>query len=302
MKKNVTFKNRMIDMAGDLYLPSGFDGNKKYAAIAIAHPGSSCKEQTAGIYAEKLAKNGFVTLAVNAGYQGESGGDPRYIEDPAARMEDIRSAIDYLVSVPYIDDERIGALGICAGGGYVVNVAMTERRIRAIGTSAGANIGGLYRGEDAGAAIQMLQQLGKQRTAEAQGAEPMIVQWVTDEQKDAADIDLREAYEYYRTPRGQHPCSPNKLRYISMANILAFDPFHMVEKLLTQPLQIIVGDNAGAFGSYNTGKELYERAIASKEKDLYIIEGASHYDLYDDPETTDKAVGKLTEFYRRNLK
>lgn len=302
MKQSVTFKNREINVAADLYFPTDFNEKGRYASVVIAHPGSSCKEQTAGIYAKKIADNGFITLAVNATYQGESGGIPRYIEDPAARMEDIRSAIDFLVSLPYIDAECIGALGICAGGGYVVNVAMTERRIKAVGTSAGANIGGLYRGNDTDAAIKMLEQVGRQRTAEAQGAEPMIVQWVTEEQKDATDIDVREAYEYYCTPRGQHPNSPNKLRYISMANILAFDPFNMVEKYLTQPLQIIIGNNVGAFGSYNTGKELFEKATASKEKDLYIIENASHYDLYDDPETTDKAVAKLTEFFRENLK
>lgn len=300
MKQSITFKNRSIDVAADLYLPADFDENQKYAAIIIAHPGSSCKEQTAGIYARKLAENGFVTLAVNASYQGESGGEPRNIEDPATRMEDIRSGIDYLVTLPYVDAERIGGLGICAGGGYMVNVAMTERRIKAVGTSAGANIGSVYRGPDPEAAIKMLEQIGQQRTAEARGAEPLIIPWITPEQKTAEDIDVREAYEYYCTPRGQHPCSPNKLRFISLANVMAFDPLHLTDQYLTQPLEIIVGDKVGAFGSYNTGHELYKKA-ASKEKDLYVIEGTSHYDLYDDPQTVDKAVARLTEFYRKNL-
>lgn len=105
------------------------------------------------------------------------------------------------MTLPYVDDERIGALGICAGGGYVINVAMTERRIKAVGTSAGANIGGVYRGEDTDTAIKLLEQIGRQRTAEAQATEPLIVPWVTEDAKDAENIDLREAFQYYLTPR-----------------------------------------------------------------------------------------------------
>ena len=301
MKKNVTFKNRTIDVAADLYLPTDFDEKKKYAAIITIHPGSSCKEQTAGIYAEKLAKNGFITFAVNASYQGESGGEPRYIEDPATRVEDIRCAADYLTTLSYVDENRIGALGICAGGGYVINAAMTERRIKAVGTAVGANIGRVNREGGQEATIATLEMIGKQRTAEARGAEAMIVPWVSDENKDADDIDLREAYEYYRTSRGQHPNSPNKLRFTSMGAVIAFDAFHMVEKLLTQPLQIIVGAKGGIFGSYGDGKDLYARA-ASKDKDLLVFEDATHYDLYDNPVYVDPAVNKLAKFFDKYLK
>ncbi len=300
MKKNVTFKNRVIDVAADLYLPTGFDENKKYAAIVVVHPGSSCKEQTAAIYAGKLAEQGFVTLAVNASYQGESGGEPRDIEDPATRVEDIRCAVDFLTTLPYVDEERIGGLGICAGGGYIVNAAMTERRIKAVGTSVGANIGRVNNEGPAEEVVKVLEMIGRQRTAEARGAEPLIVPWVVAESKDAEDIDLREAYEYYLTPRGQHPNSTNKLRFISMASVIAFDAFHMVDKLLTQPLQIIVGAKGGVFKSFQDGKELYKRA-ASKEKDLLVFENASHYDLYDNLEYVNPAVEKLTGFYRKYL-
>lgn len=301
MKKNVTFKNRAIDVAADLYLPPNFDENKKYAAIITVHPGSSCKEQTAGIYAGKLAENGFVTLAVNASYQGESGGEPRHLEDPATRVEDIWCAVDYLVTLPYINEERIGVLGICAGGGYAVNAAMTERRIKAVGTAVGANIGRLNREAGQEATIATLEMVGKQRTAEARGADALIVPWVPDENKEAADIDLREAYEYYRTPRGQHPNSPNKCHFTGMGAIIGFDAFHLVDMLLTQPLQIIVGSQQGAFGSNRDGHYLYEHA-ASKEKDLLVMEGASHYDLYDNPRYVNPAVERFTEFYRKNLK
>lgn len=139
--KSVTLRNRTWDVAANLHLPQDFDENWKYPAIVCVHPGSSCKGQTAGIYAGKLAEEGFVTIAFEASYQGESGGEPRYIEDPATRVEDIRCAVDYLTPLFFIDENRIGVLGVCAGGGYAVNAAMTEHRIKAVGTVVAANIG-----------------------------------------------------------------------------------------------------------------------------------------------------------------
>ncbi|MFA6083782.1 alpha/beta hydrolase [Mucilaginibacter sp.] len=119
-----------IKVAGNIYYSAWFDAHK-YAAIITIPPAGGTKEQTAGTYARKLAENGFVTIAIDASYQGESGGEPRYKEDPIARVEDIRGAIDHLTTLPYVDENRIGVLGICAGGGYAVSAAMTERRIKA---------------------------------------------------------------------------------------------------------------------------------------------------------------------------
>jgi fermentation-respiration switch protein FrsA (DUF1100 family) len=302
MRKSVTFKNGNLNIAGHLYLPEGFDENKKYPAIPCVHPGSSCKDQTAGIYAEKLAKLGYVTIAFDASYQGESEGEPRYIEEPSARVEDIRCAVDYLTTLDYVDEDRIGVLGVCAGGGYAVNAAMTERRIKAVGSVVGANIGRLNREGDP---IKALEAIGQQRTAEARGAEPMITNWIPRsheerEQAGITDIDVTEAVDYYTTPRGQSPNSPNKLNFTSMGSVIGFDAFHLVEELLTQPLQIIVGSVKGAFGSYKDGHELYNRA-ASEKKDLLVVEGASHYDLYDQPEPVNQAVAKLEAFYQENL-
>ena len=128
--QGVTFKNNGIDMAGNVYFPAGFDNSRRYAAIVSVHPGGGVKEQTAGLYAQKLAGQGFVTLAFDASHQGASGGEPRFLDDPMKRVGDIYSAVDYLTSLPYVDANRIGALGICAGSGATVKAAMTERRIQ----------------------------------------------------------------------------------------------------------------------------------------------------------------------------
>lgn len=302
MRKSVTFKNNQLNIAGHLYFPEEFEENKKYPAIVCVHPGSSCKDQTAGIYAGKLAELGYVTIAFDASYQGESEGEPRYIEDPAARVEDVRCAVDYLTTLHFVDENRIGVLGVCAGGGYAVNAAMTERRIKAVGTVVGANIGRLNREGDP---IKLLEEIGRQRTAEARGADPMITNWIPNNQEERekagiTDIDITEAIDYYTTPRGQSPNSPNKLKFTSLESVIGFDAFHLVEELLTQPLQIIVGSVQGGFGSYKDGHELYNRA-ASEKKDLFVVEGASHYDLYDQPEPVKQAVEKLNAFYKENL-
>ena len=299
--KTVTFTNRTWDVAAELHLPADFDESRKYAAIVCVHPGSSCKGQTAGLYASKLAEQGFVAIAFDASFQGESGGEPRYIEDPATRVEDVRCAVDYLVTLPYIDEEKIGVLGVCAGGGYAVNAAMTEHRIKAVGTVVGANIGRLNREGDV---IAALEAIGKQRTAEARGTEPLINNWIPNstEERDAAgitDVDVSQAVDYYRTPRGQNACAPNKLRFTSVGSVIAFDAFHMVEELLTQPIQIITGSVPGAFGSLKDGQELYARV--KSQKDLFVVEGATHYDLYDQPEPVAKAVAKLVPFYKKHL-
>lgn len=307
-QQKVTFKNRQWDVSAILQFPENFDLNKKYPAIVCAHPISSCKEQTSGhIYGKKLAEAGFITLAFDASCQGESGGEPRFLEDPALRVEDFRCAADYLTTLDYVDENRIGVLGICGGGGYAANVAMTERRFKAVVTVVGANYGRLMREGDytAGAAIRTLEMVAAQRTAQARGADPLITVYAPNshEERLAAgmmDIDIEEAVEYYRTPRGGHPNSPNHLRFDSLDKAMAFDAFHLAEYLLTQPLMIIIGDKVGAFGSYRDGYELFNKA-ASTKKYLHVVKGASHYDLYDQPQATSEALEYIIPFFKENL-
>lgn len=202
--KAVRFKSKTWEVAADLRFPKDFDEKQKYPAIVCGHPISGCKEQTAGIYAEKLAEQVYVTLAFDASFQGESGGEPRFLEDPAARVEDFRCAVDYLVTLDYVDENRIGALGICGGGGYAANATMTDHRIKALGTVVAANYGRLMREGDLSpdADLQTLKAIGEQRTAEARGAEPKITTYIPNspeerEQAGINDIDIVEAVEYY---------------------------------------------------------------------------------------------------------
>lgn len=306
--EHVRFKNRTWDVAADLRLPKDFDATKKYPAIICAHPISSCKEQTSGsVYAERLTEQGYVTLAFDASHQGESGGEPRHLEDPATRVEDFRCAVDYLVTLDHVDEDRIGCLGVCGGGGYAANATMTEHRIKALVTVVGANYGRLMREGSLtpDAAVDTLEAIGRQRTAEARGADPLITTYIPDSQEERRqagvdDIDITQAIDYYKTPRGQNPNSPNKLRFSGLAAAIGWDAYHLAEVLLTQPLQIIVGDVPGAFGSYRDGFELFDRA-RSRKKDIFVVKGASHYDLYDQPFAVDQAFEKITPFFKNNL-
>ena len=306
--QSVTFKNRTWDVAATLRLPEGFDAGRKYAAIVCAHPISSCKEQTSGaVYGEALTKAGFITLAFDASTQGTSSGEPRFLEDPATRAEDFRCAVDYLVTLPYVDEEKIGVLGVCGGGGYAVSAATTDHRFKAVGTVVAANYGRLMREGDMSpdAALQTLEAIGRQRTAEARGAEPLIVGYIPGSEAERAkagmdDIDIVEAVQYYTTPRGQQPGSPNKLRFTSTGAAVGWDAFAFTEKLLTQPLHIVIGAVPGGFGSYRDGFELYGRA-RSQHKTLQVVPDASHYDLYDQPEATGQALAQLVPFYKKHL-
>ncbi|MEJ6979996.1 alpha/beta hydrolase [Pedobacter sp. P351] len=298
---SVTFNNNGITMAGNLYLPANMDKTKTYPSIVVVHPGGGVKEQTAGLYAKHLSEAGFITLAFDASYQGASGGEPRFLDNPLNRVGDIYSAVDYLTTLSYIDANRIGAMGICAGSGATVKAAMTERRIKALATVSGVDVGAAgRRGWDGKANIDpivTLEAVAKQRTAEANGAATMYVPYVPEVGDTTAPKDLQEAAVYYRTPRGQHPNSTNKLLFTGLAYGILFDGFGQADKLLTQPLLIIAGSEAGSLWQ---SEELNQKA-ASKDKELFIVKGATHMDLYDIPEYVAPAVSKLKQFYSKNL-
>ena len=304
--KKVNFKNGSINIAGNIYFPKGFNEKEKYAALVIVTPGSNVKEQIGAFYGERMAERGFVVLAFDPSYQGESGGEPRDLEDPAARVEDIRCAVDFLTTLPYVGENRIGVLGVCAGGGYAVNAAMTEHRIKAVGVVVPVNIGRARRqgSSSANGIVETLAAVGKQRTAEARGGDLRREKWIPDSPEEAeangiTDPDTLEAVDYYRTPRSYNKNSTNRRLFRSTAAMMGFDAFHLVGELLTQPVQVIVGGRLGTTFSFSDGKTLWEQA--HNKKDFFVIDGAGHYEMYDQPCYVEQAVTKLEAFYKEYL-
>ena len=304
--QSVKIKTTYWDIAADLYFPSNFDESRKYPAIISAHPIGSCKEQTAGnVYGKALADAGFVVIAFDRSTQGQSGGLPRYTEDPAMAVEDFSRVTDYLVTLPYVDADRIGVLGICGGGGYAINATMIERRIKTLVSITGVNYGRLclegFSGFDP---IAQMEAVAQQRTAEARG-EALKVDLFVPPSMDAAvqagitDIDVLGATDYYRN-RCVNDNAGTRGLFSRRAASAAWDAFHLAETLLTTPMLVVVGDKPGGFGAYRDGLEIYARA-ASKVKELVVVEGASHYELYDQPGPVGQALSKLVPFFQGNL-
>lgn len=305
--RHASYPNLGWDSAADIYMPPDFDESKQYPAIVSTHPIGSCKEQTAGnVYGAALARAGFVVIAFDASFQGASGGSPRFIEDPALRVSDIRFAIDYLATLPYVDAERIGAIGVCGGGAYTVHAAITDHRIKALASVTGVNFGRLMReGFSNFDPVGALQAMGRQRTAEARGTGRNVINYLPasveeGRQNGIRDIDVLEATDYYKTARGQQPCGATSGLFSFNSAAMGWDAFLQAEMLLTQPLMVVIGDKVGGFGAYRDGWEIYGRA-ASKNKHIVVAEGWSHYDLYDQPEPVALALAKLLPFFKENL-
>lgn len=294
--------NKTIQMSAVLNLPEGFDEGRQYPAIVVSHPGGGVKEQTSGTNARELAKQGFVTIAYDASYQGESGGEPRQLENPHVRTEDVSAVIDYLTTLPYVDNDRIGAMGICAGAGYTANAAINDRRIKAVGTVSMVNIGQMFRNgwlndvKDADA-IPYIQAGDDARTADANSDDIAQVPLAPMNEADAPNEELRQAWEYYHTPRAQYPTAPGYATARSLSQIIPYDAFFKSEAFFTQPLLTVVGSVAG---SKWMSDDLMERA-ASKDKTMYIAEGANHMDMYDGESQIAEAVGQLAPFFEKNL-
>ena len=209
--QKVSFPNRIkINVAGNLYFPPNCEANKKYPAIIVGHTFTGVKEQTSGLHARKMAELGYVTLAFDASFWGESGGQPRNIEVPEIRVEDFSAAVDFLSNHQHVDKERIGVVGICGGGGYSVSAAAIDHRIKAVATVSMYDLGRARR-QALGDVVtyeqrmKILDETGEQRTSEFAGAARRDNLCVPDKLSPDDTENTREFYDYYRTPRGAHP-------------------------------------------------------------------------------------------------
>lgn len=301
----VTYKLNGLDIAANVYTPANFDANKKYPAIVVAHPNGGVKEQVAGLYAQRLAELGYLTIAADAAYQGASGGTPRNVDKPQNRVDDIHGMADFISQYKGVDKDRIALLGICGGGGYSLKAAQSDKRFKAVATLSMFNSGEVRRNGFMKSQITTIQerldQATKAREQEVNGGEVLYVGGgtpsLTDEQIQALPFDLyRDGYIYYNKTHA-HSNSGGGYTMSSLLDLMTWDATDDIE-LLVQPLLMMAGSKADTY--YMTDKA-FEKAINAKTKELFLINGATHIETYWKPEYVNQAVQKLETFYKSNL-
>ncbi|QKW48997.1 alpha/beta hydrolase [Streptomyces buecherae] len=295
MKTNVTFPSSGLTLAAHLYTPET-PATEPAPAIVVGHPMTGVKEQTAGLYAQHLADHGFVALTFDAAYQGESEGEPHGLEDPFQRADDFRAAVSYLTTRDDVDAERIGVLGICASGGYVPYAAQTDHRMKAVATVSGADATEFFRAADPAGFAAMVEQAGRLRGEEAAGKPATLISALPDAVDESTPAAAREFHDYYRTPRAQHPRSTGMWVMRSVDQLDQYDSYADVHKIAPRPLLMIAGSRAETL-PFSQGAV----AHAGDSAELFVIEGATHVDLYDQSEYVGPAVAKLVDFFGHHL-
>lgn len=289
-----------VQLAGLVWKPKA-ESSGKTPALIVVHPGGGVKEQTASLYASKLADQGFLTLTYDAAYQGESGGEPHFLEDPNSRVSDVFAAIDYLETLDLVDTNKIGVVGICAGGGYAVAAAKADYRLKSVATVSMVNIGdsarrGWFGDEPPSKHVDSLKFAAQQMEAEAKGGEPAAAPYVPAELDDKTPNDMREAHDYYLTPRCQHPRAANKMLVRSLPFVLNFDAFYLADIYLKQPILMVVGEKAES--KWHTDR--LDKVIGGATK-MITVPNAGHMDFYDKTQYVDPAVENVSAFMKEKL-
>lgn len=298
--EKVRYQNNGIEMVANRYFPENFDKNKQYPTVIVGHPGGGVKEQTSGLYAKLLAEKGYIAIAFDASYQGESGGLPRRLENPTNRIGDFHATVDYLTTLPYVDNDKIAMVGICASGGFTAQATMSDKRVKALATiSAFHRYDHNWDGKAMTSAEkeQAIKTANDQRTAEANGGEVKLMDVLLPVDANTPK-DLAEAYDYYLTERGHFPTANNKFTVSSLQHMMSYNALNNLDTLLTQPLLVISGDVSGS----RWQSEQIFNAAASQNKELFLVKGASHMDMYDRDHYVTQAVDKIAAFFAQNVK
>ncbi|MEX0163596.1 alpha/beta hydrolase [Pseudomonas brassicacearum] len=305
--QKVNFKNQyQMNVAGNLFIPKKLNGKTRNPAIVLGHPMGAVKEQSANLYATKMAERGFVTLSLDLSFWGESEGQPRNAVSPDIYAEDFSAAVDFLSAQPLVDKERIGAIGICGSGSFVISAAKIDPRMKAIATVSMYDMGavnrnGLKHSQTLEQRRAIIAQATQQRNVEFAGGETLYTSGTVHQLDESTHPIQREFYDFYRTPRGEftppssskdlttHPTLTSNIKFMN------FYPLNDIETISPHPMLFIAGADAH---SREFSEEAYK--LAGQPKELVIIPGAGHVDLYDRVNLI--PFDKLTSFFQSNLK
>ena len=303
--EKVAYSNRYgIKIVADLYTPKNMDKSNKYPAIVVGPPYGGVKEQGAGIYAQTMAERGFVALAFDPSYNGESGGEPRHVSSPDIFVEDFSAAVDFLGLQSYVDREKIGVIGICGSGGFALTATQANQRIKAVATLSMYDISrqkrmGLYDSLSDKDRKNYLEQISKQRWEDAENGTPKLTPQFPNQPlekiPDGLDPITSEFFEYYTTKRGFHPRSIGAFTISSEMDFINFPLMNYLDTISPRPILFVVGENAH---SRYFSEDAYKKAAEPKE--LYVVKGARHIDLYDRVDLI--PFDKLEKFFNENLK
>jgi len=303
----VTFKNQYnMDVVGHLFIPKSLDRNQKHPAIIVGHPMGAVKEQSADVYASNMADRGFITLAIDISFWGESAGEPRNAVLPDVYAEDFSAAVDFLGTRPFVDRNNIGVIGVCGSGSFVVSAAKIDPRMKAIATVSmydmgSANRNALNHSQTLDQRKKIIAEAAEQRYSEFIGGDVKLTGGTVGKLEADTDPIQREFYDFYRTPRGEytpkgatketttHPTLSSNTKFMN------FYPFNDIETISPRPMLFITGDKAH---SKEFSEDAYQRAAQPKE--LYYVKGAGHVDLYDKTDLI--PFDKLDAFFKKNLK